>query len=68
MRVVIVTGAGRAFCVGMDLRGPLAFSRLGEPEEERRRDSGGELTLRIFALNKPVIAAVNGPAVGVGVT
>ena len=68
VRVVIVTGAGRAFCVGMDLRDPLAFSRLGEPEEERRRDSGGELTLRIFALNKPVIAAVNGPAVGVGVT
>jgi len=68
VRAVIVTGAGRAFCAGMDLRNPLAFSRLDEPEDERRRDSGGELSLRIFALDKPVIAAINGAAMGVGVT
>jgi len=68
VRVVIVTGAGRAFCVGMDLTNPDAFSRLEEPAEARHRDSGGELTLRLFALNKPVIAAINGAATGVGVT
>lgn len=65
---VIVTGAGRAFCAGMDLTDEHAFSRLDEPEAARRRDSGGELALRLYALTKPVIAAINGAAVGVGVT
>jgi len=68
VRVAIITGSGRAFCAGMDLTNSLAFSRLDEPDEARRRDSGGELTLRIFALDKPIIAAVNGAAMGVGVT
>lgn len=68
VRVVIVTGAGRAFCVGMDLTNEYAFSRLDEPERDRRRDSGGELGLRLFALKKPVIAAINGAAVGIGIT
>jgi enoyl-CoA hydratase/carnithine racemase len=65
---LVVTGAGRAFCAGMDLTNPHAFDRLDEPEEERRRDSGGYLTLRLYGMTKPVIAAVNGAAVGVGAT
>ncbi len=66
--VLVVTGAGRAFCVGMDLTNEYAFSRLDESDTDRRRDSGGELSLRLFALNKPIIAAINGAAVGIGVT
>lgn len=65
---LVVTGAGRAFCAGMDLSNPHAFDRLDETEAERRRDSGGYLTLRLYGMTKPVIAAINGAAVGVGVT
>jgi enoyl-CoA hydratase/carnithine racemase len=66
---VVVTGSGRAFCAGMDLSdGPAHFIRADEPEEDRQRDSGGILTLRIFQSTKPVIAAINGAAIGVGVT
>ncbi|MBV8976980.1 MAG: crotonase/enoyl-CoA hydratase family protein [Alphaproteobacteria bacterium] len=81
---VIVTGAGRAFCAGADLSGgastfdattnPARKERDAGPVEsvnwsdERVRDGGGRLTLTIFECLKPVIAAVNGAAVGVGVT
>jgi enoyl-CoA hydratase/carnithine racemase len=75
---VIVTGAGRAFCAGADLSaGAKTFdyeAREDRPERgdkqslEYLRDGGGRLTLRIFESLKPVIAAINGAAVGVGVT
>ena len=67
VRAIIVTGAGRAFCAGADLSsGGGTFSA---PEAlEEHRDGGGLVTLRIYESKKPVIAAINGPAVGVGIT
>jgi enoyl-CoA hydratase/carnithine racemase len=67
VRAIVVTGAGRAFCAGADLgRGGATFAR--EPGDQPHRDSGGMLNLRTFECTKPVIAAINGPAVGVGAT
>jgi len=84
VRAVVVTGAGRAFCAGMDLSAEGNVFGLDEsadptPESLREhlteppyhdgvRDTGGRVTLAIHALPKPVIAAINGPAVGIGAT
>nr|WP_232663709.1 crotonase/enoyl-CoA hydratase family protein [Pseudonocardia sp. TRM90224] len=74
VRAVVVTGAGRAYCAGADLAGggsTFDYEKRTAPrpvDADADRDGGGLVALRIFESTKPVIGAINGPAVGVGAT
>src|SRR2546423_1183719 len=70
VRAVVVTGDGRAFCAGADISGGAQAFEPGRATDQREpaRDGGGILALRIHALKKPIIAAINGASVGMGAT
>lgn len=64
VRVIIVTGSGRAFCAGMDLNEGFDTDKSAEDF----RDIGGQVSMQMYEVNKPIIAAINGAAVGIGMT
>lgn len=67
IRVVVFTGEGKCFCAGQDLGSNDKFGRQKNTVEEYR-DKGGLISLRIYDLKKPCIAAINGSAIGIGIT